>query len=86
MIEVILSYVPVMKPKRPIKTIKISFDIVQMPKDAFCQHTTISMIGGNINARAVLLTAPTSDINKPSWGIASARITVTIFLQIYIKL
>lgn len=72
-----LSYVPVAKPRRPINTIKMSFDMVNILRDAFCQHTTISMIGGNINARAVLLTAPTNDMNSPSCGIASARTNVT---------
>ena len=76
MIELRLSYVPVTKPRRPISTIKMSFDIVKGLRDAFCQHTTISMIGGNTKARAVLLTAPTNDMNRPSWGIASARMNV----------
>lgn len=66
MIDVMLSYVPVTKPSRPISTIRMSFDIVNKPSDAFCQHTTISMIGGNTSAKAVLLTAPTSDMNRPS--------------------
>jgi len=33
------------------------------------------MIGGNTSARAVLLTAPTRDMKRPNFGIASARIT-----------
>jgi len=35
------------------------------------------MIGGNTRASAVLLTAPTSDMKRPSSGIASARMTET---------
>lgn len=36
---------------------------------------TSSIIGGNRSARAVLLMAPTSEINRPNCGIASAKAT-----------
>lgn len=75
MIAVILSYVPVAKPSTPISTIITSFAIVKKPRLVLCQQTIISMIGGNTRARAVLLTAPTRDMKRPNFGIASARIT-----------
>lgn len=75
MIDVKLSYVPVAKPNTPINTIIMSFAIVKKPRLVLCQQTIISIIGGNTRARAVLLTAPTRDMKRPSFGIASARIT-----------
>lgn len=75
MIDVMLSYVPVAKPNTPISTIDTSFEIVRKPRLVLCQHMIISMIGGNTRASAVLLTAPTRDIKRPNFGMASARIT-----------
>lgn len=42
---------------------------------AFCDEDTSSMIGGKTSASAVLLTAPTSEMKRPSCGIDSARRT-----------
>lgn len=39
---------------------------------------TISKVGGIINAKVVLLTAPTSEMKSPKNGIASAKITENI--------
>lgn len=75
MIAVILSYVPVINPRNPINSIKQFLNSLKLLRVLFCERTTISIIGGNSNANAVLLNAPTSDIKRPRFGIASASIT-----------
>lgn len=81
MIAVKLSYVPVAKPNTPISTIITSLVIVKKPRLVLCQQTIMSIIGGKTRASAVLLTAPTKDMKRPNFGIASARITKIIALK-----
>lgn len=81
MIAVTLSYVPVAKPNTPISTIITSFVIVKTLRLVLCQQTIMSIIGGKTRASAVLLTAPTKDMKRPNFGIASARITKIIALE-----
>lgn len=75
-IDVILSYVPVTNPSSPINNINIFFESLKGPRVLFPEQTTNSIIGGNKRAKAVLLTAPTNEINRLRFGMASARITV----------
>jgi hypothetical protein len=41
-----------------------------------CQKVMISMTGGKMRASVELLTAPTSEITAPKFGIIAARATV----------
>lgn len=82
-IDAMLSYVPVTKmniPNRMMTEFLTSMKSV-MPVD-FCDDRTSSMTGGKTSASAVLLTAPTSEMKRPSCGIDSARITGKKVLKI----
>lgn len=76
MMEARLSNVPVTKINKP-KIIIIAFLVATktvMPL-LFCELVTSSIRGGKTRASAVLLIAPTKEMNSPSCGIDSARMT-----------
>lgn len=73
----ILSYVPDAKPMSPIKSINIFFDTLKTVSVLLREQITNSIIGGNKRASAVLLTAPTSVMKRPSLGMSSASMTVS---------
>lgn len=57
--------------------------VTVIPLDVWELYTS-SIRGGNTSARAVLLMAPTSDMNSPRFGIDSASTTVRWTLKTYI--
>lgn len=66
---------PVTQPHKPNNKINAFFVISHTRILDKFHLVTISIIGGNINANAVLLKAPISDINNDRYGIASAKTT-----------
>lgn len=85
-IELMLSYPPVIIPNIPKKRMKESLIITVFVSFSSAWYVTISNSGGIIRANVVLLTAPTRDMNSPRNGIASARITVKKLWQYKIGL
>lgn len=66
MIEATLSYVPVTNTNTPSVIMDrslISMGVERVPR---CEASTSSMTGGKTRASAVLLTAPTSEMNSPN--------------------
>lgn len=74
----ILWYVPVMNTNSPKDIINTFLIHTKMgiPSGRVDLQTS-SMRGGNTSAKAVLLTAPTKEMNRPSFGIVSASTTKT---------
>lgn len=76
-IAVKLSYVPVKKPTNPTRIMKQSLATNSLEGDFLSTNSnTISIRGGNINAKADEQKAPTKEISKAILGTASATATV----------
>lgn len=76
MIEVKL---PNTKPMIPKIMMQMSFQRIQfhLPSPlGWSQNVTISIIGGKMSAKVLLLTAPTREITAPRFGIMAARMNV----------
>lgn len=62
-------------PSTPITRMITSFRMVQNFKSLLDERDTNSINGGNIRAKAVLLTDPTREMIRDKYGIASANTT-----------
>lgn len=71
-------YVPIIKPAKPTIRKKISFATINLngkPLSTYFQYVQNSMIAGNPMPTHDIHSAPTSEINSPSFGIATAKRT-----------